>query len=335
MKYWLGGMIWLLAALPASSNYQLHNYSIGSGGTAGSSSATYKVNGTTGEQTGGTTSSGSFKTITGGNGAQQANTPIITLSNPSLYYNQLKFVIDQQNNPSDAKYAIAISSDNFATTNYIKSDDTIGATLTTGDYQTYTAWGGASGQNVIGLNSHTTYYVKAKAIQGNFTETGYGPVSSADTEYPHLTFSLSTNSVSFAQLLPATVTSGTPNIDLTFTTNAAGGGKVYIVSQNGALTSAVTGNSIASATADLAVVAHGYGAQISANGGGLSIVSPYSPAASTNVGIVDSSSRVILSAAGPVTAGTATAILKAKSNINDAAASDYGDTLTLVAAASF
>lgn len=335
MKRLFGGLIFLLASLPASTNYQLHNYSIGAGGTSGSSSANYQLNGTAGEQSGGTTTSTTYQNVTGNNGTQQANTPAITLSNPSLYYNQLKFVIDAQNNPSDAKYAIAISTDNFATTNYIKSDDTVGGTLTTSDYQTYTSWGGSGGQNVIGLTSHTTYYVKAKAMQGNFTETGYGPVSTAATEYPHLTFSLSTSSISFSQLLPATVTAATPTIDLTFTTNAAGGGNVYILSQNGSLSSPTTSTPITSATADLASAGHGYGAQVSANGGGMSIVSPYNPAAATNVGIVDTNSRVILTAAGPVTAGTASITMKARAAITDAAAANYADTLTLVASASF
>jgi hypothetical protein len=156
MKRWwiVGGL--LLAGLPASTNYQLHNYTFGSGGTAGSSSTNYKLNGTAGEQSGGTVSGTNFKDNTGNNGSQQANTPIVTLTNPANYYNKLKFVLDIQSNPTDTVYAIAISTDNFATTNYIKSDNTIGSTLTLADYQTYTTWGGASGANVLGLTPNTS-----------------------------------------------------------------------------------------------------------------------------------------------------------------------------------
>ncbi|MBA3757843.1 hypothetical protein H0X09_03190 [Candidatus Saccharibacteria bacterium] len=182
------------AQLPATSNYQLNSYGFGSGGTAGSSTATYSLEGISGEQSGTTASTATYSAKPGFIETQQANVPTITLTNPSNFYDKLKFVIGQQNNPSDAKYALQISTtSNFSSNiNYVKTDLTIGPTLTVADYQTYATWGGASGANIIGLSASTTYYIRSKATQGQFTESGYGPSSSAATVGQSISFCLYT-----------------------------------------------------------------------------------------------------------------------------------------------
>lgn len=111
---------------------------------------------------------------------QQANVPPApAFSNPGNYYNKLRLVIAIGNNPSDATFSVAISSDDRVTTNYVQSDHAIGTALGNEDRQTYVLWGGGSGFDVIGLASNTTYRVKVKAMQGKFTEAGYGPEATA------------------------------------------------------------------------------------------------------------------------------------------------------------
>jgi hypothetical protein len=99
-----------VAALPATSNYQLNSYGFGSGGTANSSTSNYSLEGITGEVSGQTAGTSNYSTKPGFVETQQANVPKVTITNPSNYYDKLKFVIDEQNNPSDAKYALQIKS---------------------------------------------------------------------------------------------------------------------------------------------------------------------------------------------------------------------------------
>jgi hypothetical protein len=337
-----------VADLPSTSHYQLNSYGFGSGGTANSSTSNYSLEGITGEVSGQTSSTSSYSTKPGFIETQQANVPKVTLTNPSNYYNKLKFVIDQQSNPSDAKYALQIKAGdvtcNFGTgtIQYIKSDLTVGNSLTTGDYQLYSTWGGASGANIIGLSSNTTYCVRAKATQGQFTESGYGPSSSAATVGQQITFCTystsgscgGSNAVAFGALTANTINNSTTNVGIDFATNANSGGNVYIYSANGALrsTSAPSGP-ITSATGDISVAQQGYGAQITSVSQ-LTKVSPYDQTGNT-VGILSTSVNTLLTSSAPVISGTATVQLQAKPSNTTPAASDYADILTLIAAAAF
>lgn len=331
----------LLAALPTSSNYKLNNYDFGSGGTAGSSSTNYKVNATTGEQSSVKTNSTNYATGSGNNGTQQSNVPTISITNISNNYNKLTIVIGPQNNPTDTLFAVAISTDNFSTTQYVKSDNTIGSTLVLADYRTYASWGSGTGTVLSGLAPFTTYYVKAKAMQGNFTETGYGPVASAATATPQLSFSLSTTSqpsppfsINIGLLLAGTVVTAPDTINIAISTNGDQGASVYISDSNSGLKSTVYPTaSIASATANLAAAGNGYGAQISSVNQ-VTSVSPYNGTLSS-VGIISTSIRQLLNSTGPITAGTASITLKAKAATSDTAAPDYSDVLTFLAAGSF
>jgi hypothetical protein len=334
---------WLVfAALPATTNYQLNSYGFGSGGTANSGTATYALEGSTGEVSGQTASTTAYQAKPGFNETQQANVPkISTFDNGSgTYYNKLHFVIDQQNNPTDALYALQIStSSNFSTgVNYVKSDLTIGTTLALTDYQTYAAWGGAAGSNIIGLSPNTTYYLRAKATQGKFTESAYGPSASAATVNPSLSFSVNPSSISMGSLTAGTVVDAPSNISITFATNATSGGDVYINGKNTGLLSPSKSVTIPSATGDLASLSHGFGAQVTAvgqsSGATFSKVSPYNLSAA-NVGITDTNLRKIFTVSGPVVGGTGSVLLKAKSAADDPAATDYTETVTLVASASY
>jgi hypothetical protein len=341
MKWGRFGLGFLFfAALPATSTYQLNSYGFGSGGTANSSTATYSLEGTTGEVSGAKSSTATYSVKPGFIETEQAHTPkLASIDNGSgSYYNKLHFVIDQQNNPSDALYALSISTDNFGSDiRYVKSDMTVGSSLAVADYQNYAAFGGTGGANIIGLIANTTYYVRLKATQGKFTESGNGPISNATTVGAQLSFSLSTNSVSMGSLLPATVITGAAPVTVAFATNAASGGDIYISGQNGGLASVRTGTTITSATGDLSGLQRGFGAQItaiSATSGTFSKVSPYD-LATNNVGIMDTLIRRIMTASGPVVGGSGSVTFKAKAMSSDPAANDYTELSTMLASANF
>lgn len=336
----------VIAALPSTTNYQLNSYGFGSGGgTTGTSN--YSLEGITGEAGGSTGVTSNYNIKPGYVETQQANVPKVTLSNPSGYYDKIHFVIDQQNNPSDAKYAIQVQTgsgcgDFASNISYIKSDNTLGPSLTTTDYQIYSVWGGSAGANIIGLSPGTTYCARAKATQGTYTESAYGPSSSAATSGQTISFCLYTtgscagggNSVAFGSLLTSVVNNAPNNIGLDFATNANFGGNIYISSVNGALkSSSQAGTPINSSSGDLSAAGSGYGARLTA-ASQLTKVPPYD-GSSDNIGALTTSYSILLSANSPVSSGGGTLLLKAKPSTSTYAANDYADALTIVAAASF
>jgi hypothetical protein len=336
----LAGATLLFATLPGTSNYQLNSFGFGSGGTANSTTSNYALEGTAGEVSGQSASTATYSVNPGFISTQQAHVPkISTFDNGSgTYYNKLHFVIDQQGNPSDALYALSISTDNFVSdTRYVKSDLTVGASLVLADYQTYTTWGGAGGANIIGLLPGTTYYLRVKATQGKFTESAYGPIATVATVSPQLSFSISTNTIAMGSLLAGTVVDAPSTINLTFATNAASGGDIYVNGKNTGLASTRASFTITSATGDLSILSSGFGARVTSTGatsGTLTAVSPYN-GVSNNVGLTDTTIRRMINATGPVVGGTGSIILKAKSASSDPAANDYTETVTMLASASF
>ncbi len=338
-----------LFVLPASTNYRLDGYGFGGGGEENMTSSNYVIDGISGEQSEDQLQGTAYDLGSGLIFTQQANVPPVpTFTNPSNYYNKLHVVLATGNNPTDTKFAIAISDDNWATTEYIQNDNTIGATLGGEDRQTYSAWGSGSGFDVIGLTPGTTYKVKVKAMQGKFTETGYGPEASAVTVNPQLSFDIDvaatdtdTNppfAVAFGSLVANTVTDSPEKIWVDFSTNGTSGGRVYVSGSNGGLSSTRAASLIAATTGDLSALSSGYGAQgqsaTEGAGGPFSIVAPYNGAAST-VGTVDTAIREVLSTTAPIVSGRASFLLKAKSSAVTPAAGDYADTLTVIASASF
>lgn len=345
----------LLATLPATSNYQLNSYGFGSGGTGGSGTATYSLEGQSGDLSApDSTASGSqYKTKPGFIQTQQANVPkIASLDNGSgLYYNKLNFVLDPQGNPSDATFLIAVSTDNFVSDDkYLQPDGTLSPTLTPSDYQTYADWGSSSGSSIIGLLPGTTYYVRARATQGLYSESAFGPSASQATANPTLTFALTTTSessppfsVNIGTLEDGVVTSAPDDINVSLSTNGASGGDIYVSGKNGGLLSGSTGFKIASSSTDLATASDGFGAWSSsasqASGGPFTALSHYAAGScsgsSCDVGIIGTIMRSLYTTGGPVSGGSGTLSLSAKASRTDVAASDYQEVLTFVAAANF
>lgn len=225
---------------PVSTHYELKSYSFGAGGDS-ISSTNYKANGTVGEIEFGQPSSTTFKLGSGLTFAENADTPPApTLANTGTTYDRLHVTINTGSNVTDATYALEISTDNFVSDiRYIKNDETIGTTLAASDFQTYASWGSASGFDVTGLSPNTTYYVRAAARQGSgsFEQSSWGPASSGvTTSTPTLTFSVSSDAVTFTNLNSGNAyTDSSQSTVVTTSTNAYNG---YVVNarETGALT---------------------------------------------------------------------------------------------------
>lgn len=335
----------LFAASPSSTNYTLKSYDIGTGG-ATSSSTNYKLQSGTGTQSGTVQSSTNYKVQSDGKGVLDASTPPApSFTNPSNYYDRLQLVLATGNNPSDTKYLIAISKDSFATTQYVQTDHSIGTSQALVNYQTYTAWGGASGFLILGLSPSTTYQVKVKAMQGSYTGSPFGPVATAATVATSLSFGLTTTlassppfAVSFTSLTPGAVVAGSADAIVAVSTNANNGGAVYIKDTATGLYSALASNTIASTSTDLSSALSGYGARVTSagqtSGGPFAAVAPFNGSGNT-VGGLATILQPILSTSAPVTSGSGTVRLMAKASNITPSSPDYSDTVTFVAAMTF
>lgn len=343
-----GLAVFVIAALPASNNYKINNYGFGAGGESNMSSSNYAANAITGELSG-EAGSNNYKIKGGEIEAQQAHVPPApTLANTGNWYNKLRLTVNPGPNPGDAKFAVAISTDDFVTTRYVQNDATIGNALGAEDYQAYTAWGGGTGIYVIGLASSTTYKVKVKAMTGKFTESGYSPTAAATTSPPSLTYDIDVSAtdsdtnppymLSLGNILPGGVVDSPQKIWIDFDTNAESGGRVYVASQSSGLASVSAGYTIGSQTGDLGSISEGQGAQVTSvaqsSGGPLASVAPYN-GASNNIGITDTLIREIFSSAAPIVAGRGSMLIKAKSASTTPSSSDYSDIMTVIASASF
>src|SRR6185369_5997528 len=109
MARWLGSvMMLMLAALPSSSSFKLNSYGFGTGGVDNASSTNYRINGVAGEVAG-SQSSTNYAAGAGEAYEKQANVPTATIANTGNWYNKLHLLIGPENNPSDALFAVAIS----------------------------------------------------------------------------------------------------------------------------------------------------------------------------------------------------------------------------------
>lgn len=216
-----------ILAGPQSSSYEIKSYDFGSGGVSGDTSTSYSLFGNTGQVDGSSITSTNYKTLPGLTYTLQANVPgAPTLSIPANNYDRIKVVLDTGGNPSDTVFAIEVSTtSDFSSNNFfVQSDDTLGVSQI---FQDNTTWG-ASGFFVTQLNQNTTYYIKVKARQGNFTESDWGPSSSQQTGTSTLSFSLDSNSITFSNLNAGnSYTDNSKSTVLTTSTNAYFGYTVY------------------------------------------------------------------------------------------------------------
>lgn len=327
----------LFAAFSTSTNYQLNSYGIGSGGSSNSSSSTYRLQASVGEQANGSTASSNNTANNGSVQTEQLNVPPApTLSNGSnTYYNKLNIIVNSGGNPTDTTYAIAASTNNFTTTNYVQADGTLS---TSPVYQTAATWNNSgAGTFMIGLSTSTSYEVKVAAKQGQFTNTTYGAFATASTVTPSITFSVSPNSTSLGSLLAGSVVTSS-NLSFSFATNGGSGGNVYVSGQNGGLLSTLQSHTIAAFTGNLAGQSEGFGVQATnpsqTSGGPLTTVSPFNGTSNT-VGAESTVPKAMLTTNAPVAGGTANANMQAIVSKTTAPSADYQEVLTFIASASF
>lgn len=178
----------------SGTNYSVEDSALDSGGET-SSSTNYSSRDSISDIDSTTSSSTNYKNPSGfvpGAYPGVPGTPTLT-NTGSILYNSLDFVINTGvGNQTDTTYAIAISSDDFVTTYFIQTDDTVG---TTEAWQTYAGWNSGTGERVTGLLPSTAYKIKVKASYGTGsnaadTETAYSPTATATTSAPSLVFSI-------------------------------------------------------------------------------------------------------------------------------------------------
>jgi len=337
---------------PSSTNYKIVNYGFGGGGIASSSSTNYSLFGTLGQVDQGSPSSANYFIGAGLEFTLQASVPATpTFVNSSNWYNKLKLTINRGgNDPADYKYAIAIASGS-GQFQYVQNDNTVGDALGLEDWQTYSSWGGASGTTIIGLYPGTLYTAKVAAKQGDFyTNLMWGPTAQATTENPTLIFDIDVSptdsetagpyTVNIGNLSPATVTAANDKVWVDLTTNANSGGVIYVQGTNTGLESQTALHTINTVPAknDLGDALEGYGAQYNtlfATSGNMEVVNPYD-GTGTTVGVLDTAKRTMFdSTLAPVTGGRVSFTLKAKASNTTPSATDYADTLTVIATGNF
>ena len=216
---------------PTSSTYELKGYDFGSGGTEYNDSTTYSIFGNAGGIDDSSLTSSTYGLGGGLTFQTQSNTPSApTFTNPSSNYDRLKFVVVPSGTSpigTDITYAIQISTtSNFSSNiNYIQGDFTVGPNY---DWETYSNWGGSSGNYVTGLTNGTTYYIRVASRQGKFTQSSWSVASSATTVDPSLTFGLDSSSLVFSNLNSGnSFTDSSKTTVMTTSTNAYNGYIVY------------------------------------------------------------------------------------------------------------
>lgn len=228
-----------------STNYNVEDSAINGGGES-SSSTNYSSSDSIDSIESGDSSSTNYKNPSGFQPGAYPGVPATpTLTNTGgVLYNSLDFIVATgSGQQTDTTYAIAISSDNFVTTYFIQTDDTLGSVEA---WQDYTGWSSGTGERVTGLAPSTTYKIKVKASYGSGSnaadsESGYSQTASATTSAPSLTVSIAgVSSGNTIASLTTTVTSTATNIgfgsltvgdafpniaaqSITVTTNASGG----------------------------------------------------------------------------------------------------------------
>lgn len=238
----------------------------------------------------------SFRQEVGYSARIRANTPYpATLANSEQYYDRLLITLNSSNNPTDTLYAVIISSDNFATSEYVQNDGTTGPTLGTEDYRTYASWGGASGSFILGLNQNTAYKVRVKALHGDFTETGYSSDSNeVSTTVPFVNLTVNVPFVTLGVLNVASI-SQTTNVGVSVNTNAYVGYQVYISDQGNGVNGGLYdggGSLIDSIDATLTPGVEGYGVQ--ANSATGTVDAKYN-VVGNQVGALDTSTNPLVS----------------------------------------
>lgn len=335
---------------PTSNNYKIVDYGFGAGGTASSSSTNYSLFGTLGQVDQGSPSSAHYFTGLGLEYEITASAPAApTFVNQNNSYNKLHLTINRGgNDPTDYQYAIQIAASQSGTFQYVQADHTVGDALNNSNWQTYSSWGGSSGIDIIGLIPGSIYYARVAARQGQFyTQSAWGPIATATTTNPTMSFAVRTTSqasppfsVAIGTISPGSVSTSSDKVISTVSTNAVNGAVVYVQGTNSGLKSTLASNyTIPSSSTDLSGALEGYGARgttvTQSSGGPMTLIAPYD-GSGNNVGILDTSERALANTSNsPINTGQVQFELKAKAKNTTPEASDYSDILTVVVGGDF
>lgn len=166
-------------------------------------------------------------------------------------YDRARIEIDSQNNPTDTLYAIQITTtSDWTYYGYVDGNTrTIisPSSLSIDDFLTKSAWENVSDvYNILGLTPGTEYYVRISALQGDFTQSAFGPAKSAITAYPTVRFAVNVGSsysedsspihtINFDYLSSASVETADKLIWLSCGTNALNGISGLVVGENDGL----------------------------------------------------------------------------------------------------
>jgi len=329
----------LFGAISSSSHFQLQSFSLNSGGTTGpADSSSHQLVATLGEQTG-ALAAGINKFYTSGLvyalSTDVPNPPTVS-NGGGTYYNKLKFTINNSNEPSDVSYAVGVNTDgSISNFSFVQSDGALGVSRY---YQNYTGWGGASGSVATNLNPGTTYYFSVFAKQSTFgAPISNSNLASIATVNPSLSFSLNPSSIDLGNLNAGVLVTDS-SLAVNFLTNAYNGAQVFLAGSSTGLVSTTNGNytiNVTPPSQDLDSLSEGFGARVGATTGSSYAEGSYAQFGGGNVvGAIYTTFSPIFGLNFPG-AGGGQVILQAKTSTTTPSGSDYTETLTFVAAASY
>ena len=302
-----------------------------------------------------TTTSGSSACVTGP--TELTTGGMVALCGGNGCYNKARFEINIQGNPSDTLYAIMISKDNFVSDiKYINATTFTPESINTHniyDFMTKSTWESET-FNIKGLEAGTTYYIKAFALKGNFTQTDSGPSKSTTTATGAVFFdidiagqgqttaeSAAPYSLSFTGIYEliggsAAITHGN-RIWMDAETNSEGGFAIIMNGQYGGLYSPTTTQTLPSATANLNSVSSGFGLQNEYISYDTSSPSLGEITATTNyngtinsVGVISTTPNKVYDGNGPIVNGRMALKVIAKPGTAFSPATDYQEKITLI-----
>lgn len=365
-----------------SSNYKIKDFSVGSEGGQDESSSGYRVMismgdsvnderltsasyrlgiGTSHVWTATAPSIRCFETTTSGStnclDADVNPDGMIMTCGEGGCYDRARFELNSENNPSDALYSVEITTDvSWTTFNYIDASTFLIESAVTHDINDYiskSSWEGTvSNLNVLGLTPNTTYYLRATALNGDFTESGSGPVASATTGNSTISFdidiagtggsgseSAAPYSVDIGSITPQVVATASNLIWFDLGTNANNGAIVTVKDTYTGFYSPIFSYTIPSLDTNLNTADEGYGLQNYSSSE--TYLGPLTPEANFNqsgntVGRISTTFvNLYNSSLKPLYEGRASVYIKLKANLLAPAGGDYQDEITLIATGIF
>lgn len=286
-------------------------------------------------------------------------------------YDRARFEIDTNDNPTDALYLIEITSDNWMTIQCLDGSTHQPKAISSksiNDYLTKSTWetGSWTEANILGLSQDTQYKIRARSLNGDFTESEAGPEQTEDTTDPYIIFDINISGdtwqsstapyeISLGEISTISPSTATDLIWLDISTNAVNGATISVRDSNQGLISPSTSGQIDSESEDLTSEREGFGLKIdiskrlpaAGQPGYLRESTIYNTTGAHEVGALVSSPVVILctieetggncstGTGSPVDGGRAAIWIKARASVTNPSAGDYADSITFTSIGTF